>query len=457
MPRLHGSYDGICGGCCGDAFLELTGGIGETIEHKDVKENPDIVFDRVKNALSSGRQVTGSVPFKQTKVIRVRNPWGKIDWTGEWSDGSPEWKTIPENSVKLPNKNNGEFLISLEDFMTYFESTTVCSIYPDFDMDGRNNNLNHVLHIYGEWFKDTAAGFKNRLLNPRFTFDVTKKGARADGKVAIFIQMIQQQTVGQKEKFYIRCDVYRVVGNQNVQNVSELVLEEDPQEVYLYSGMYQSCYRYNLEPGRYLVIPGTREEKQERAFLLRVFSSAPLENVQEIPRKVELLTCKKEEFVDIMGKNCSLAYEKLLSGKFVMNVNAGGQISNRNSFATNPQYLITIPNTDKLLPLVMHVMQKKVEPQYALGFRIYKIAENQQPPLDIELLYDGSRLVKNTEGTTYKFVSTWDMDVKYLLPPGKYVALLHLNTPKEVKEFFILLKSTRPVDIKGFQTGTVGV
>jgi len=28
---------------------------------------------------------------KGYRLLNIRNPWGKIEWRGDWSDGSPLW------------------------------------------------------------------------------------------------------------------------------------------------------------------------------------------------------------------------------------------------------------------------------------------------------------------------------------------------------------------------------
>ena len=48
-------------------------------------------------------------------LIRLRNPWGKDEWKGAWSDGSKEWEYLPDD-VKN-DKIDGEFFIALDDFL----------------------------------------------------------------------------------------------------------------------------------------------------------------------------------------------------------------------------------------------------------------------------------------------------------------------------------------------------
>lgn len=54
---------------------------------------------------------------------------------------SEEWSTIPAGAVQRVNIDDGEFWISLPDFLTYFSQTTICSLTPDFDSDGCSDSL----------------------------------------------------------------------------------------------------------------------------------------------------------------------------------------------------------------------------------------------------------------------------------------------------------------------------
>ena len=51
----------------------------------------------------------------EISLIRLRNPWGKDEWKGAWSDSSKEWEYLPDD-VKN-DKIDGEFFIALDDFL----------------------------------------------------------------------------------------------------------------------------------------------------------------------------------------------------------------------------------------------------------------------------------------------------------------------------------------------------
>lgn len=58
---------------------------------------------------------------------------------------SREWGTVPEGAVPVANIDDGEFWMSLKDFIVYFSGITVCSLIPDFDLDGRPDSLSECL------------------------------------------------------------------------------------------------------------------------------------------------------------------------------------------------------------------------------------------------------------------------------------------------------------------------
>ncbi|KAK3733722.1 hypothetical protein RRG08_026837 [Elysia crispata] len=475
FARLYGSYDAIYGGQPGDAYLLLTGGIGERIELDDHAEKPKAIYNRIRNALHAGCHVSCVVPDEfddycglvgghayslvgvaqvgSDKLIRVRNPWGHGEWKGPWSDGSKEWASIPENTVTAPNKDDGEFFVSLDDFLTYFSQTTICSLTPDFDRYGSSDSLNHILNVYGEWSGQTAAGFHKLLQNPRFCFTVSDKGRVEEGFVPLVVQLIQQSEKRRTDNISIRCDIFRVLGDKIGAKTRCMALEIQGKKNNVYAPELQSTFRHKLKPGPYVVVPSTVDEGQEKAFLLRLFTSAPLQNIRPIPQDVDIVSCEFEDSFAADGAVHELTFERTLFGEFVADKNAGGQVSYQESYHLNPQYQIKIPNKGKEVPLVVHIMQTYKEPQYPVGFRLFKMDHDVQLPVDIAYLYNNYQdSPTDVEGSQSKFMISWDVDIRFMLPPGRYIGVVHLDKPNTEKGFAIVFKSTQLLKIRGFQT-----
>ncbi|KAF2988303.1 hypothetical protein EK904_001958 [Melospiza melodia maxima] len=137
---LNGCYESLSGGSTTEGFEDFTGGVAEMY---DLKRPPRNMAHIIRKALERGSllgcsiDITSAfdmeaVTFKklvkghaysvtafrdvnyrgqQEQLIRIRNPWGQVEWTGAWSDGSSEWNNIdPDEREELQLKmEDGEF------------------------------------------------------------------------------------------------------------------------------------------------------------------------------------------------------------------------------------------------------------------------------------------------------------------------------------------------------------
>ena len=71
------------------------------------------------------------------RLVRLRNPWARDSFTGDWSDSSPLWTDELRAEVGVEKNNDGIIFMSLEDFVDVnFVQTTV------------NLNVEEMYHSY---------------------------------------------------------------------------------------------------------------------------------------------------------------------------------------------------------------------------------------------------------------------------------------------------------------------
>jgi len=324
--KLHGSYEALDGGNLSDALVDFTGGVSELISLRSEggnlayqeEEKKAELFNRVfqevsEHALvccairapkgeeqqrtSSGlvkghaygvtgvRRVpiggTGLTAFFKGKekvpLIRLRNPWGEKEWTGAFSDGSPEWGSVSSkerDKMGLTTKDDGEFWMPWDDFVTSFTDLSINHLI--------NTSLFSFSRTWGEevvlgsWAKpDRAGGCLNYprtfLNNPQYRFDIS--GSEEE----VIIQLSQRDDgtsllIKDKLKLVIGFHLLVVEGNR-VHRLHRLVQGSDRGS----SDYIRSRHvflRKSLKRGRYLIVPTTFQQGEEASFLLRLFSES---------------------------------------------------------------------------------------------------------------------------------------------------------------------------------------
>eukprot|EP00928_Gymnodinium_smaydae_P064756 TRINITY_DN48022_c0_g1_i1.p1 TRINITY_DN48022_c0_g1~~TRINITY_DN48022_c0_g1_i1.p1 ORF type:complete len:490 (-),score=64.70 TRINITY_DN48022_c0_g1_i1:262-1731(-) len=70
----------------------------------------------------------GVIGGKTYRMIKIRNPWGEGEWTGDWSDDCNLWSQNPKvkSACKHENSDDGSFWMCWEDFVKHWERIGVC-------------------------------------------------------------------------------------------------------------------------------------------------------------------------------------------------------------------------------------------------------------------------------------------------------------------------------------------
>ena len=60
------------------------------------------------------------------RLLKIRNPWGRVEWKGDWSDNSSLWTPQLRAQCGSVVGNDGFFFMRFEDYITNFRSTDIC-------------------------------------------------------------------------------------------------------------------------------------------------------------------------------------------------------------------------------------------------------------------------------------------------------------------------------------------
>ncbi|XP_068176878.1 calpain-1 catalytic subunit-like isoform X2 [Antennarius striatus] len=323
--KLNGSYEALSGGSTTEGFEDFTGGVAEMYELKDA---PPDLHRIIRKALERGSllgcsiDITSAfdmeaVTFKklvkghaysvtairqvdyrgqQERLIRIRNPWGQVEWTGAWSDNSSEWNAVDaaDKDQLLCSMEDGEFWMSFQEFLRQFSRLEVCNLTPDALTQDSSRFWNTTM-FEGGWRKgSTAGGCRNHpntfWINPQYRIRLLEEDDDPEDEesacsflVALMQKHRRRHRQHGQDVHTIGFAIYEIPeelrGRPGVHLKKDFFLRRSScARSHTFINLREVSARLRLPPGEYLVVPSTFEPAKEADFVLRVFTEKQAES-----------------------------------------------------------------------------------------------------------------------------------------------------------------------------------
>ncbi|XP_072503838.1 calpain-2 catalytic subunit [Notamacropus eugenii] len=317
--KVNGCYEALSGGSTTEGFEDFTGGIAEWYE---LRKAPDNLFAIIQKALQKGSllgcsiditsaadseavtfqklvkghaySVTGAeeVEFRGSlqKLIRIRNPWGEVEWTGKWSDNCPNWNSIdPDERERLTRKfEDGEFWMSFGDFLRHYSRLEICNLTPDTLISDTYKKWK-LTKMDGTWRRGSTAGgcrnYPNTFwMNPQYMIKLEEEDEDSDGSepgCTFLVGLIQKHRRRQRkmgeDMHTIGFGIYEVPeefsGRTNLHlNKNFFLTTRARERSDTFINLREVLNRFKLPAGEYVIVPSTFEPHKNGDFCLRVFS-----------------------------------------------------------------------------------------------------------------------------------------------------------------------------------------
>ncbi|KAI5629927.1 calpain-8 [Silurus asotus] len=313
--KLNSSYEALSGGSTTEGFEDFTGGIAETYE---LLRPPPTLFNIIRKALDRGSLLGSSIDISSAyeteavtrqklvkghaysitgaevvhvsgnpvQLVRLRNPWGQVEWTGAWSDNSEEWdQVLPEEKSKLDySAEDGEFWMAYSEFVQQYSKLEICNLTPDtLTNEGIARWSFHQFE--GTWkIGSTAGGCRNNAAtfcsNPQYVINLEETDDDPHDGVdgCSFLVGLMQKDTRQEKQFgrdlnTIGFAIYKYKGQNNIHLGPDVLLRQRAVAMSdTFINMREVCCRFKLPPGEYVIIPSTFEPHRKGSFILRVFA-----------------------------------------------------------------------------------------------------------------------------------------------------------------------------------------
>ncbi|XP_035388390.1 calpain-1 catalytic subunit-like [Electrophorus electricus] len=374
--KVCGSYEDMHTGSVSEALMDFTGGVHMTVQlSSSLTGLWDLIGRAAKFNSLMGCGTPGQADFNQTlpnglveghaytvtgvtevrsqgkpiQLVRLFNPWGDTEWTGDWSDRSPMWETVSpeEHAMYRKNINDGEFWMSVEDFCKTFSNLDICSLSPGFLDDSSDSQWTSVRHE-GRWLAGTSAGgfLTTRdtfWTNPQFRAKVIAGSDQTQGP-NMLVSLMQKPDKRNRRlvrKLHIGLSIFEVPpelkGSRGTFPAS--FFDNRPPVAYT-KNMYDSrevMEFFRLEPGEYLIVPYTSSPNETASFVMTILSKMETQtedtlsfsmdlgemNITNRQNSVPYFRQWSDQYTDINAEQL----QKLLNAKVIRDVESTGSFS----------------------------------------------------------------------------------------------------------------------------------
>uniref|UniRef100_A0A674P8Q9 Calpain 9 n=1 Tax=Takifugu rubripes TaxID=31033 RepID=A0A674P8Q9_TAKRU len=317
--KLHGSYESLKGGSTLEAMEDFTGGVGELYE---TKKSPDNLFSIMKKALDRGSMMGCSIDItssaeseaklnnglvkghaysitgleevnyrgRTVQLIRIRNPWGQVEWNGPWSDNSREWSYIDaaeKRRILQNSTEDGEFWMEFDDFKANYDRVELCNMTPDALTENTKRHW-EVNTFEGSWIRgSTAGGCRNFIdtfwTNPQFKLRLEDADDDDDDVCSVVIALMQKNRRKLRKEGLdmetIGFAVYEAPESEEQASKDFFRYHASKARSRTYINTREVSERFTLPPGEYLLVPTTFQPHHEADFLVRMFSEKKAGNI----------------------------------------------------------------------------------------------------------------------------------------------------------------------------------
>ena len=215
---------------------------------------------------------------KISRLLRIRNPWGRKEWNGKWSDDSNETQKNGERIEEILNKKyegtsekivlsqeDGTFLMCFSDFRKIFNKLYICVNYKPSFIGIRIHSKWTQIDSGGLPINNTPQEFADFPKNPQYYFTMAKEGK-------MYINLIQNDGRLTGARYPFSSSVKKAIlilfstkNGKRVENLnSKITMTEIIQNRII-------NLEINLQKGEYIVMPATMSKGEYADYCLEFF------------------------------------------------------------------------------------------------------------------------------------------------------------------------------------------